>query len=1090
VFHTQGNKLAKYDVTVNNYTNYDGVSGNGVTTIFQDSQGYIWVGTQDGLSKFDGYTFTVYRHEVDNLNSISGNHIQCITEDPEGNVWIGTIGNGINKYDRKTNQFTSFHSGPLSPVVIPEDNILGLRFDLDSTLWVTTENYLLHLNTKKLTFSSYALYSSIFESQDKFEMPIYSFNDQYIWVATKDGLSQFNKAEGLYARIPTSSGAQMPANQIGPVTSILKLDENSLLIGSVQGLYHFIQKEDGTFFNYQISIPDRRLNVIRSAVRLSNGQIWIGTNSGLRLLQYDGKHHKIWFDASNYFNQPESQITNNEVVSLIEDKSGLLWVGTKYNGLLKVDFKPKKFNQVSKIAMNPHEIAGVNVLSVHVDNDKIWLGTAEKGLKIIDRKSGNVKSIILNKDLHQIGEDKVLSLFEDSKAKLWIGTNRGVFIYYKDRGVIEELLLPNEKDLESINKYNSINVIEEDGYGNIWIGTQLGLYKYNGEEIKSYFAESDNPYSISSDEINALFFDSDSILWIGSSEGINYISAGEELIQGFGISLLDESYILSISEDALKRVWFGSRSGVTCFNKKTNSFGYYSQIDGIANDEVNGIVCDLNNGVWLSTNKGVSLITVDDKIFNYGISDGLPGYTHNRGATAITPSGEMFFGGVKGAVSIHPDSVRLNTFAPNVILTSVEFQLKGKETETIWPEKGEMTIKYRRNSILKIGFAAMEFTESSKNLFQVFIDGFDDDWRPVTNKNEINISNLTPGDYTLFVKGANSDKVWSDSVVKLRIKVVAPLWMSNYAYAFYLIAFIFLIQSIINYRIGHYKKAYKVLEEKATDKKKIEAQKEQLSKINQNLTDSIFYAKRIQESILPSEKRIRQVLPDSFVYFRPRDLVSGDFYWLHESGDKIFIAAVDCTGHGVPGAFMSIIGYDMLKSIIVGGKESCPGKILDQLSLEVISTFKKDASNKGDEELSVSDAMDVALCVIDKKERKLSFAGAFNPLYLVRDNEVFVYKGDRFAIGYQSDESIHFSKHDIKLEKEDIIYIFSDGYADQFGGLEGKKFKYRRFRHLLLNIHKLSADEQKAILHQKLEEWMSGHEQVDDIIVMGMRPLV
>jgi ligand-binding sensor domain-containing protein/serine phosphatase RsbU (regulator of sigma subunit) len=1090
IFHTYGNTVTENEATVINYTNIDGLSGNGITTIFQDSQGYIWIGTPDGLNKFDGYTFTVYRHEIDNLNSISGNHIQCITEDPEGNIWIGTIGNGLNKYDRKTNHFTTFHSGPLSSVVIPEDNILGVHFDLDSTLWVKTENYLFNMNPRNLTVSSNVLYSGVFMYLEKYRVPIYSYSDQYIWVATKDGLSQFNKNKKLYARIPMSADTSIAANQLGPVTSIVKLKENTFLIGGIQGLYHFIQGKNGTFKSDPISIPDGRLKVIHSTVQLSDGRIWIGTNSGLRELEYNEKENKIWFDSSSFFNQLQNQITNDEVVCLLEDNSGLLWVGTKYNGLLKVDFKPQKFKQVSKIAHDPKELKGIDILSIYVDEDKIWLGTAGKGLKILDRKTREVKSIVLNNDLHQRGEDMVLSLYEDSKAQLWIGTNKGIFIYNKKKGVIKEFYSPNNADIESLIKHNSINTFEEDEIGNIWIGTQLGLYRYDGQEIKGYFAEPDNPHSIASNEINALFFDSDSILWIGTTEGINYTLAGDELIQEFGISLLDESYILSICEDNLKRVWFGSRSGITYFDKKTNNFGYYSQIDGLANDEVNGIVCDLNNGVWLSTNKGVSLITVDDNILNYDMSDGLPGYAHNRGAAAITSSGEIYFGGVKGPVAIYPDSILLNNNKPNVIITSVEFQYKGNKVEKIWPEDGKISLKYRRNSILKLSFAVMEFTEPSKNMFQVFIDGFDDDWRPVTHENEINISNLPPGDYTLFLKGANNDRVWSDSMIKLLIEVEPPLWMSRYAYAFYLIAFIFLIQSIINYRIRHYKKAYKVLQENATDKKKIEAQKEQLFKINQNLTDSIFYAKRIQESILPSEKRIRQVFPESFVYFRSKDLVSGDFYWLHESGDKIFIATVDCTGHGVPGAFMSIIGYNMLKGIITGEKESCPAKILDQLSKDVISTFKKEAGNKDEDDLSVNDTMDIALCVIDKKEKKLTFAGAFNPLYLVRNNEVLIYKGDRFAIGYQSDENIHFSKHEIKLEKEDIIYIFSDGYADQFGGLEGKKFKYRRFRHLLLNIHKLSADEQKAILHQKLEDWMNDYDQVDDIIIMGMRPLV
>jgi serine phosphatase RsbU (regulator of sigma subunit) len=336
---------------------------------------------------------------------------------------------------------------------------------------------------------------------------------------------------------------------------------------------------------------------------------------------------------------------------------------------------------------------------------------------------------------------------------------------------------------------------------------------------------------------------------------------------------------------------------------------------------------------------------------------------------------------------------------------------------------------------------------------------------------------------------SNNDFTWNNQPLELPIVVTPPLWMTKYAYAFYLLLIIFSIQLVINFRIRHYKKANRSLTEKSMDKQKLQEQRKILTHINQNLTDSINYATRIQSAMIPTEKVFRKVLPHSFVYFRPRDLVSGDFYWMHERDNKIFVAVVDCTGHGVPGAFMSIIGMDLLKNIVAGQMEDDPARILEKLSLELDQTLRKNDPSFIDSE-AIKDGMDMAVCVIDRENKTLSFSGAVNGIYLVKNNELHSYKGDRFAIGRITGGKIpEYTNNVIPIEEDDMVYLFTDGYVDQFGGAEQKKFKYRRFRHLLLNIHKLHPDDQKAILHQKMEEWRGEEEQVDDILVVGFKVL-
>jgi serine phosphatase RsbU (regulator of sigma subunit) len=250
-----------------------------------------------------------------------------------------------------------------------------------------------------------------------------------------------------------------------------------------------------------------------------------------------------------------------------------------------------------------------------------------------------------------------------------------------------------------------------------------------------------------------------------------------------------------------------------------------------------------------------------------------------------------------------------------------------------------------------------------------------------------------------------------------------------------------------------------------------------------HVTDSIRYAKRIQQAILPPDNLMKKLLPDSFVLYKPKDIVSGDFYWLDQRDNKTLFAAVDCTGHGVPGAFMSIVGYNLLKHVINKLDVTQPSLILDELSKGVSETLHQHF-----EEATAKDGMDISLCSLDIKKQELEFAGAFNPLYLIRDRQVQEIKGNKFPIGiFLGKEAKNFTNHRIGLEKGDCIYIFSDGYADQFGGPKGKKFMANQMRQMFLGIHQKPMEEQRRILDKTIEEWKRNEEQVDDILVMGVR---
>ena len=259
----------------------------------------------------------------------------------------------------------------------------------------------------------------------------------------------------------------------------------------------------------------------------------------------------------------------------------------------------------------------------------------------------------------------------------------------------------------------------------------------------------------------------------------------------------------------------------------------------------------------------------------------------------------------------------------------------------------------------------------------------------------------------------------------------------------------------------------------------------ELHEKNEDLLSSIHYAKLIQNAILPSEERFRKVLPGSFVFHRPRDIVSGDFYWLQEYDEKILVAAVDCTGHGVPGAFMSIIGNNALNAAVREEELTAPALVLDSLNRGVSSTLTLQADIN---DVGIKDGMDVALVTIDYKNMTVQYAGAYNPLYIIRDGQLIETKADKFPIGLSIDDQLRlFTNHTFDLIEGDMIYIFSDGYPDQFGGPLGKKFKYDQFRKMLIEIHELSPRKQHKQLTSRFDEWMGELVQLDDVLVIGLR---
>ena len=474
----------------------------------------------------------------------------------------------------------------------------------------------------------------------------------------------------------------------------------------------------------------------------------------------------------------------------------------------------------------------------------------------------------------------------------------------------------------------------------------------------------------------------------------------------------------------------------------------------------------------------------------YGSSDGLQNYEYLPGSSYRDKDGRLYFGGISGLNIFHPDSILYNSHKPNLSFTRyVKRREQGGASKPISLDRVTVIKLSRGVQNVTIQFSALEFTAPERNQYMYKLVRKDQDglWVHIGEQHFLTLVNQPPGTYTLSVKGSNNDLVYADEEIQIEIVIPFPFWNKTLAIIIYTVLGIILILLVIQIRTRSLRRTNRILREKEISAKEIARQREELVLKNKNITDSILYAKRIQIALLPSSDSFRAILPDSFVLFKPKDIVSGDFYWINQHGNKIYVAAVDCTGHGVPGAFVSIIGFELFRKITASKQGSNPAMILDTLN-ENFSEIFSDG-----EQVYLNDGMDLSLCILDMKEKSLDYSGAFNPMYLVRNETIIEVKADRFSVGadvHFSAERKLFKSHKIYLQNHDVIYIFSDGYADQFGGPEGKKFKYRRFRHLLLTIHKLPMEKQRSILDASIEEWKGGMDQVDDILVIGIKPEV
>lgn len=572
---------------------------------------------------------------------------------------------------------------------------------------------------------------------------------------------------------------------------------------------------------------------------------------------------------------------------------------------------------------------------------------------------------------------------------------------------------------------------------------------------------------------------------------------------------MPDNDVISIYHDKDKTTWVGTSAGLCKFDPATSTFEDLSEKHHFAEDGVIGIAEDRSDNLWLLGRRG--LIRFNKKNFSskkFDHSDGLQGNEFPFNTIIALPDGHILTGGNKGLNYFNPNELMENTNVPGVVITEILLRDEKLKTENDITYTEEIELDYD-HYFFTIEFAALDFVNPAKNQYKYKLEGFNDQWVNLGNKNQVTFVNLDPGVYTFIVAASNNDGVWNENGARIKIIITPPFWQTTWFYILCGIVIAFSGYSYIKYREKKLVKEKQLLEGKVEQRtKELRDEKEKVEEAHKEITDSINYAKTIQSALLPSDSEFKKIFPESFVLFRPKNIVSGDFFWIETqfsvnssqpsantskelptAGSQlstVIFAVADCTGHGVPGGFMSMLGTSFLKEIVNERKITQPAEILNQLRDKVIDALKQkgiEGENK--------DGMDLALCSIKFDETsakyEMSFAGANNPLWIVTHNlQLMELKPDKMPIGYYFNQH-PFSEQKLELNKGDMIFIFSDGFADQFGGQKGKKFKYKPFQEIVVNNAHLPVNEQLKALNDALDGWMGDLEQNDDITVIGIR---
>ena len=759
-----------------NITIEDGLSQSTVETIYQDSKGYIWIGTNDGLDRYNGYEFKHYKHDKYDKNSIANNYIVDIIEDKNGYIWVSTIG-GLSRInpdkDEIKNYYSKEDSGNLS-----NSNLWQILCTKDNRLIASTIDGLNVYDKNKDKFTRILYKEGELPSQY-----IYSLEEDingHIWVGTDNGLVELDKDLNIVKSYQDAIGDS-------DVYNVYDDSKGNIWVCTLDNGLFKINLDDKSVENYKnnnskISIPS---NNVRDIISDSEGKLWIATDKGLCTFDYE-REEFITYNKKLY---QSNSLIDDEIFCLLKDSSGLIWIGT-YSGISR--FNPN--SNFTHFKLDPYEdnsISGNVIHGIYEDDDKtLWIGTNESGVNIINGES--IKH--LNKENSNIVSD----LIEDItgfKNYIFIGTNEGLSVLVKNDKTAKNYTITNytTKDGLPSNKIRSLFI---DSKGYLWIGTNKGLAILDTNNNKiidiTYILDE---MGVSDKFIRAVYEDSKGNYYIGCflEGGLIKINPNTKEYKIYKNIENDDSSISNnsiryINEDLYGNILVGTSHGINILNLSTDKFNHYTEKDGLINNTIYGILVDKNNGIWMSTNAGISKLSTEDATFkNFTITDGLQSNEFNGRACFKSKDGNMYFGGINGFNVFNSQDIELSTFEPKVIFDN--FEINGTNKKDI------SNIKFKSNeNNIKINFFTNDYKNTKTTQYYYKLEGLENEWN-MTNSNSLVFVNLGSGDYTLKIKTITQHGVMSDES-SVHFTINPPIWRSNYAICIYLIL---IIISILRY---------------------------------------------------------------------------------------------------------------------------------------------------------------------------------------------------------------------------------------------------------------------------------------------------
>lgn len=771
-------------------SNEQGLSMSAVLSIAQDRQGFLWIATQDGLNRYDGYTFKIFKHNPDDPGSLSANWITALLVDSNGILWAGTRGGGLNEFDSNSGRFLHFSSDPSNPRSLSSNVVNALMEDSAGGLWIGTDHGVDRMD----------LGSGVFLHLDEdpqapdllrsaVTRAIYQDHRGWIWIATSSGLVRYKPASGEFTVFGYDPGN--PASLSNNNLSTVREDSAGRLWVATRGGGLDRMADDGqTFIHLRSSatqgadVPSTdglSSDVIMDLYEDANGLLWIATwGGGLdRLDPHTGK--LSWF-----MNEPENanSLGSNRLQTIFADSSGLIWIGTWGGGLSKFDPLSEQFLHYYDRPGDPNSLSANMVWAVLENAGSLWVGTVN-GLDRLDSKSGQWSHYHHDpSDPNSLPSDFIYALFADRTGNVYASVESGGLSRFdpqNDRFINYTFNPPNLPMQSSA----TITAITQDDFGEIYVGSRYGISNFDPHtgEFTLFPDDSVNTTHPAPDfRINAILPGRDHGLWVGTQTGLQHFDPRTGEMKQVPIPAEAGGSDLSVQtiyEDSGGALWLGTAgSGLIYYQPDTGATKVYHEKDGLPNDTIYGILSDDTGCLWMSTNKGLAKFDPKSQDFiTYDSRDGLQANEFNSNAYFRGASGEMFFGGINGLTGFVPGNIQSDTFQPPVVLTSLTQSGKvidaGQTVESLqsvelhWP-----------NNFFEFEAAALDYRQTDQNQYAYKLEGYDRDWVNSGAYRFGRYANLPGGKYTLRIKAANGDGIWNEAGIALRITVVPPFWQT------------------------------------------------------------------------------------------------------------------------------------------------------------------------------------------------------------------------------------------------------------------------------------------------------------------------